>query len=102
MGGDIPAEGGVANLFSLLKLFVSEDVFNNFIQDYQDKNIRYSDLKEVLADGIYAELRPLQEKRKKYEDDPKLVDEILDAHTEKCRVVAQRTIKEVKEKMGLI
>ncbi len=101
-GGDIPAEGGVANLFSLLKLFVSDDVFSNFVQSYQDKNIRYSELKEVLAQGIFDELKPLQEKRKKFEENPKLVDEILEVHTDRCRKIAGETIKEVKEKMGLI
>ena len=101
-GGDIPKEGGVANLFSLLRLFESEEVFSKFVQDYQEKKIRYSDMKEVLANGIYRELKPLQEKRKVYEENPKMVDDILKEHTERCRVRAQETIQEVKEKMGLL
>ncbi len=101
-GGELPREGGVANLFDLLRLFESEEVFSNFVQDYQDKKIRYSDMKEVLASAIYKELKPLQEKRKEFEENPKIVDEIIEEHTEKCRVRAQQTIKEVKEKMGLL
>lgn len=101
-GGDIPKSGGVANLFSLLKLFVDDDVFTNFVHDYQDKKIRYSDMKEVLANAIYKELKPIQEKRKIYEENPKIVDEIIAACTEKCRALAQVTMTEVKEKMGLI
>ena len=101
-GGDIPKEGGVANLFSLLKLFETDEVFSRFVQDYQEKKIRYSDMKEVLANGIYRELKPLQEKRKEFEENPKMVDDILEEHTEKCRQRAQQTIIEVKEKMGLI
>jgi len=101
-GGDIPKEGGVANLFSLLKLFASDEVFSNFVQDYQDKKIRYSDMKEVLANEIYKELKPIQEKRKEFENNPKMVDEIIETHTEKCRQRAGETIKEVKEKMGLL
>ncbi len=100
-GGDIPEEGGVANLFSLLKLFVNEEVFNKFILDYQDKNIRYSDMKEVIADAIYKEIKPIQEKRREFEENPKLVDEILEVHTEKLRKIAGETIQEVKQKMGL-
>lgn len=102
IGGDIPKEGGVANLFSLLKLFAGEEVFSKFVQDYQDKKIRYSEMKEVLSDAIYKELKPIQEKRLEYENNPKMVDEILKDHTEKLRLIAQETIKEVKEKMGLL
>ncbi len=102
MGGDIPESGGVANLFSLLKLFVLDEVFSNFVQDYQDKKIRYSDMKEVIAAAIYKELKPIQEKRKEFEENPKIVDEIIAEHTEKCRARAGETMIEVKERMGLI
>ena len=101
-GGNIPSEGGVANLFTLIKLFESKDVFIKFVQDYREKKIRYSEMKEVLAQAIFKELKPLQEKRKEFEENSKMVDEIIEEHTEKCRVRAGETIKEVKEKMGLV
>ena len=59
-------------------------------------------MKEVIADAIYRELKPLQEKRKEFEENPQLVDDILAEHTEKLRKKAAETIKEVKEKMGLL
>jgi tryptophanyl-tRNA synthetase len=102
LGGNIPQEGGVANLFTLLKLFTPKETFVKFVIDYREGKIRYSEMKEVLADAIYAEIKPLQEKRKEYEENPKVVDEIIEEHAEKCRARAQETIKEVKEKMGLL
>jgi tryptophanyl-tRNA synthetase len=102
LGGNIPQEGGVANLFTLLKLFTPKETFVKFVIDYREGKIRYSEMKEVLADAIYAEIKPLQEKRKEYEENPKMVDEIIEEHAEKCRIKAQETINEVKEKMGLI
>lgn len=101
-GGEVPKEGGVANLFALLELFTNEDLSNKFIQDYRDKNIKYSEMKNVLAEAIYKELKPIQENRKEYEENPKMVDEIIEEHTEKCRQRASETIKEVKGKMGLL
>ncbi len=77
-GGKIPKKGGVANLFILLKLFVLPDVYKKFEQDYTEKKIRYSELKEVLAHSIYSELKMLQEKRKEFEENPKLVDDIIE------------------------
>jgi tryptophanyl-tRNA synthetase len=101
-GGDLPKEGGVANLFTLLKLFAGEDAYNTFATAYREKSIRYSELKNVLADAIFAELKPVQEKRKGFEENPRLVDEILAEHIEKCKKIATLTMLEVKEKMGLL
>lgn len=101
IGGDIPQEGGVANLFSLLRLFADGDTHYKFVQDYKSGTIRYSDMKKVLAEAIYQELKPLQERRKYYEDHPEIVDEILERSRLACLKRAINTIKEVKEKMGL-
>ncbi len=101
VGGTIPQEGGVANLFTLLKLLAPEETFIKFVVDYREKKIRYAEMKQVVSEAIYAELRPLQEKRKAFEENPKVVDDIIEEHAEKCRSLAQKTIVEVKEKMGL-
>jgi tryptophanyl-tRNA synthetase len=102
VGGNIPKEGGVGNLFTLLKLFVDEDTFVKFVIDYREKRIRYSEMKQVLADAIYKELEPIQKKRREFEEDPQLVDEIIADHTEQLKKLADITMREVKEKMGLL
>ncbi len=102
VGGKLPKIGGVANLFKLLKLFATEDVYKKYVQDYEEKKIRYSELKEVLAHLIFGELKVLQEKRKTYEENPKLVDDIIEQGREQCTKIAEETMQEVKEKMGLI
>lgn len=101
LGGEIPKTGGVANLFVLLKLFADDKTYQKFEQDYLDKKIRYAQMKEVLAQLIYDELKPLQERRREFENNPKLVDEILQESNRKCLAIAQETMKEVKGKMGL-
>ncbi len=108
-GGEIPKDlttgrqgAGVANLFKLFNLFVNHEMYNRFVQDYREKKIRYSEMKNVLAEAIYKEIKPIQEKRKKYEENPKIVDEIIIEHAEKCRLLADETMKEVKVKMGLL
>ncbi len=101
-GGEVPETGGVANLFKLLKLFGDEDMVKNFVQDYREKKIRYGELKGVLAEVIYKEIEPIQERRREYEKNPILVDRIIGEHTEKCREIASMTMREVKSKMGLL
>lgn len=100
-GGLLPKQGGVANLFKLLNLFVLPDVYKKFEQDYSEKKIRYSELKEVLVHSIYSELQVLQEKRKAFEENPKLVDEIIEQGREQCLKIAEETMGEVRQKMGL-
>ena len=102
LGGKIPTEGGVANLFTILKMFVPKETFIKFVQDYREGKIRYSEMKEVIANAVYEELQPIQEKRAYYEANPKLVDEIIEEHTQKCREQASKTLTEVKQKMGLL
>lgn len=101
IGGGIPKEGGVANLFKFLKLFKLDNEYKKFEQDYKDKKIRYTELKEVLSQAIYKELKLFQEKRKKFEENPALVDSIIKESLEKCLSMAEETMREVKEKMGL-
>jgi len=100
-GGEVPKQGGVANLFTLLELFGQYDMYKKFAQDYKEKKIRYTELKEVVANAIYTELKPLQEKRKEFEQNPKLVDAILEQGRAQCSKIAEETMQEVRKKMGL-
>lgn len=100
IGGPVPEKGNVANLFKLMKLTSSEDMYTKYAQAYEAGNIRYSEMKSDLADSIYEMLSEFRNRRKEYEENPEKVDEILRTHTEKCREIAKRTVKEVRDLMG--
>ena len=59
------------------------------------------EVKRRLAEVLNRSLAPLRERRAGLASHPDRVREILIAGTEKARPVAQRTIEEVLEKMGL-
>jgi tryptophanyl-tRNA synthetase len=101
LGGEVPEKGGVATLFSLLKLFNREDLSIKYTQEYKDKIIRYSDLKAELSDAIFSDLKPIQDKRAEIENSFDL-DDMIKKHSDICREVASVTLLEVKGKMGLI
>ena len=46
-------------------------------------------------------LNPMQERRKKYEDNPRLAWDILEAGSARAREVAGTTMNEVRSSMGL-
>lgn len=99
-GGEVPKVGPIANLFTLLKLFALDEL-SHFEKDYQKGKIRYGELKETLANAIYQELKPLQEKRKYFEEHREKVEKILEEGRDYCHKIASETITEVKKKMGL-
>jgi len=101
LGGEVPKTGGVATLFALFKLFDKTDSYNKYAQDYKDKKIRYSEMKEELANVVYESLKPIADKRSEIEKNFDL-DNMISEHTKICRNVASQTLKEAKEKMGLI
>lgn len=101
LGGQIPQEGGVANLFILAYLFGGKELHQKYVQDYKEKKIRYSEMKSDIAEAIYKELKPLQERRKHFEENPALVDTIIAESQAKCLERAEETMLEVREKMGL-
>ena len=92
---------GVAALLKFVELFQGYEKRKEYEAMYEGDGIRYGDLKNSLAEAIFAELEPLQKRREELESNPELVDKIINEGNEKARKVAAQTVREVKEKMGL-
>lgn len=90
---------GVANLFTLLENFAPDDA-GRFKKRYRAGTLKYIELKEHLADKIIETLLPLQERFKQISN--ARVEEVLKEGSGRSRAIAQTTITEVKEKIGLI
>ena len=101
-GEIVPISGGVANLLTFVELFQGESKRKKYEELYVGEGIRYGDLKNELAEAIYAELKPIQEKRAELEKNPDYVRQVIDAGAKKAREIASKTLKEVKERMGLV
>jgi tryptophanyl-tRNA synthetase len=97
--GSVPREGPVANLFKFVELFKPERL-EYYAGLYGQGKLRYSEMKQELATAIFEELGPIQERRNKITDED--VEKVIREGAEKARKLAGETLKEVKEKMGLI
>src|SRR5258706_4910007 len=93
---------GVAVLMEFVELFEGIEKRKEYEDKYVGDGIRYGDLKEELAKAIYKELKPIQEKRKNFEQNPAEVNRIIKEGAQKARKIAEETIEEVKQKMGFI
>jgi len=100
-GEKVPEKGGVANLLKFVELLQGKEKREEYEKAYTGAGIGYSELKEGLAKAIYDELKPIQERRKKFEENPALVDKILAEGAAKAKKVARETLEETKKAMGL-
>jgi tryptophanyl-tRNA synthetase len=57
--------------------------------------------KQPVIDAVLAELVPVRERAQKYLDDPSLVRNIIADGCEKARHLAQETMREVRDAMGI-
>lgn len=90
---------GVENLFTLLQGFAPQDV-EQFKKSYNDGALKYVDLKAHLAEKIIETLKPLQQNFHQISN--QAVQETLQKGALKAQPIAQTTLREVKEKIGLI
>jgi tryptophanyl-tRNA synthetase len=92
---------GVANLFTLLQAFAPAETVAHFQAQYEGGTLRYSDLKPAVGEAMVAELSPIRSRREELAAHPERVRDALAASAARARAVAQATMAEVKEKMGL-
>jgi tryptophanyl-tRNA synthetase len=57
--------------------------------------------KQPIIDAILREQQPMLERAEPYISNPKIVRDIVDAGTEKARITARETMREVRAAMGL-
>lgn len=91
---------GVQTLFKYAELFIPQNTAE-FQKQYDEGSLKFVELKDEIANAIYQELEPLQKKRQELEKKPEYIESVLKQSSEKARAIAQKTVAEVKEKMGL-
>lgn len=99
-GEKVPEEGGVAALLALVELFVGKPRRQELERNYLSTGIGYADLKAELAEVIYKDLQPIQERRRYFEARPKEVEKILEEGKNYCSKIARETLAEAKTVMG--
>lgn len=98
-GGELT--GGLKSLFSFANLFMEKDIVDNYKKEFEASTLQFVKLKDAIAEAIYAELKPFQERREKIAADQKYVDEVIRDGAERARKIARETVNEVKNAMGL-
>lgn len=92
---------GVENLFAILEALGGEDLVRELKSQHKKGSLQYSDLKDVTANTIESHLAPIRERRRALEKERERIGEILIAGAKAAQKIAQETMREVREKIGV-
>jgi tryptophanyl-tRNA synthetase len=96
-----PGDPGKCPVWQLHAVY-SDDTTRNWVNEgCRSAGIGCLDCKQPVIDAVLAELVPIRERAQEYLADPKTVRNIIAEGTEAARDVAQDTLEEVREAMGL-
>lgn len=88
-------------VWQLHTVYSSEDTKQWVDKGCKSAGIGCLECKQPVIDAILAEQQPMFERAQKYLDDPSLLRSIIADGCDKARKVAQETMREVREAMGL-
>ena len=83
------------------KVYSTPEVRGWVEQGCKSAGIGCLDCKQPVIDGMLKEQQPMLARAEPYVSNPRIVRDIVDAGTERARVVARETMRDVREAMGL-
>src|SRR6202041_3930657 len=96
-----PGNPDVCPVGDLHKIFSSKETMAKVYEGCRSAGIGCIECKGWAADAIVNILNPMQERRKKYEENPRLAWDILEAGSERARKSAGETMDTVRAAMGM-
>ncbi|PYX94553.1 MAG: tryptophan--tRNA ligase [Acidobacteria bacterium] len=96
-----PGNPDVCPVGDLHKIFSSADTMAKVYAGCRTAGIGCIECKGWAADAIVARLAPMQERRKKYEQNPRLAWDILEAGSAKAGKAAEATMQEARSAMHM-
>jgi tryptophanyl-tRNA synthetase len=91
----------IKNLFTILEVVSTPDTVEHFLTQYNDCTIRYGDLKKQLAQDINKAIDPIRQRIKDISSNDELLRKVVKMGQEKARESASKTVREVREIIGI-
>lgn len=90
---------GISNLLTIASAFSGKSI-PEIEKEFEGKG--YAEFKKYVAETLIKSLSPLRQKRAELLSNGSKIIEILNEGEQKARAIAQQTISQVKQKIGLI
>jgi tryptophanyl-tRNA synthetase len=86
---------------SLHKIFSDQETIKNVYAGCTTAGIGCLECKGWAADSLVKIIEPMRERRAKFEENPKMAWDILEAGSAKARTIAEATMQDVRAAMNL-
>jgi tryptophanyl-tRNA synthetase len=96
-----PGNPDVCNVYTMHKIFSPQEDVEMVNVECRRAGIGCVDCKKLLAKNMNADLEPFRARREEFASRPGYVKEVLDDGADRARVIAQQTMKEVREAIQL-
>jgi tryptophanyl-tRNA synthetase len=96
-----PGDPDVCPVGDLHKIFSSKETMAKVNEGCRSAGIGCIECKGWAADALVQLLNPMQERRKKFEENPRLAWDILEEGTKRASATAAETMKDVRSAMGM-
>jgi tryptophanyl-tRNA synthetase len=96
-----PGNPDLCPVGDLHKIFSDREKMAQVEQGCRSAGIGCIECKSWAADSLMRVLRPIEERRRKYEENPRLAWDVLAEGSERARRVARATMEDVRAAMGM-
>jgi tryptophanyl-tRNA synthetase len=96
-----PGDPEKCPVWQLHKVYSDDETRDWVVKGCRSAGIGCIECKQPVIEGVLKEQEPMRERAQKYLDDPSLVRAIVADGCDKARKLAQETMRDVREAMGL-
>ncbi len=96
-----PKDPETCNVFALYKLFATSEELDEMRSNYRGGGFGYGHAKKALLQKIKEYFEPYRDKYNEYISNPSKVIEIMKYGAEKASKIAEETLSDVREKVGV-
>jgi len=96
-----PGHPDVCSVFAFYNVFDEKDNVTELRELCEKGQIGCVECKKKLAAIMNDKMEPIRQKRNELEQNPAIIDDILDNGAKRARLVAERTLEEVREAMKI-
>jgi len=91
----------IQNLFTLMQLVSTEEVYKHYESNYNGCSIRYGDFKKQLAEDMANFIKPIREKATDIQQDKVFLSKVIKEGAEKARESASKTLLLVRKVINM-
>lgn len=97
-----PISEPIANIFTIMNAVSEQSTIDYFKEKYATCEIRYGDLKKQLAEDLIKTITPIRERIEAIAADDAYLHKVTREGAERARESADKTLREVREIMGIL